>query len=90
MIPYYYMEYTKYNWFYLVKTVKTSKIEINIRSMSVSVLGKSGKDKGMTEERQVIEFVRRFHQTCLEQQDVEQIGQMLSDDIEWTGAGNLQ
>lgn len=41
----------------------------------------------MTEERQVIEFVRRFHQTCLEQQDVEQIGQMLSDDIEWTGAG---
>ena len=39
------------------------------------------------EERQVLEFVRRFHQVCLEEQDMEQVGQMISDDIEWTGAG---
>lgn len=39
------------------------------------------------EERQVIEFIRRFHQVCLEEQDIEQVGQMVSDDIEWTGAG---
>ena len=43
MNPYNFIQYTKYNWFYLVKN---SKIGISKRNVSVSVLGKSGKGKG--------------------------------------------
>lgn len=40
----------------------------------------------MAEERQVLEFIRRFHHVCLEEGDIEKIGEMVSDDVEWIGS----
>lgn len=39
------------------------------------------------EERQVSDFIRQFHQICLEERDIGPLSQMLSEDIEWIGAG---
>lgn len=39
------------------------------------------------EERQVSEFIARFHRVCLEEQDVEETGRMISEDVIWIGTG---